>query len=329
LEWMYKGVRGLVDNEDYLTGRKVDKTFEIITAEESGQPKGDLEGFESAVPQSVFDSLPNTSNNSMVTIDLAAKLREDPLYEIRVKQREERRKLLDNPLKLKKLRTILESTITRDKHKKNKKKHKRRDSSSSGSDSSDHSDRKYDHKRHRRDDRDYERRDRDHRSSHHSHYKPSDRHKSYESNRDKERRDGNNDKRDSERRRDQRVHTNERRDDSKRYDKPLDGRQRNTWTAQSKPPQKTRLSAEQLEQKRKEMEENAVWRESQRKTNVQTYEKEEKEENQLNASGKSAQFIKPLLKSATESDSLEDRIRQKRFTSQRGYNLMDSNFARK
>jgi len=55
-----------------------------------------------------------------------------PLYEIRVKQREERRKLLDNPLKLKKLKNILQSTLTDDRqHKKSKKRHKRRDSSSS------------------------------------------------------------------------------------------------------------------------------------------------------------------------------------------------------
>jgi len=84
-----------------------------------------------------------------------------------------------------------------------------------------------------------------------------------------------------------------------------------------------------MEKKRKEMLENAVWRECQRKSNIESYKEEEREEKEFNSSAKSAQFIKPLLKSATESDSLEDRIKQKRFTTQRGYNSMDTHFARK
>ncbi|CAG2100096.1 unnamed protein product [Medioppia subpectinata] len=346
LEWMYKGVRGLVDNEEYLTGRKIDKTFEIISAEENPQLKGDLEGFESLVPQSLFDSLPNASNPSTVTIDLAAKLREDPLYEIRVKQREERRKLLDNPMKLKKLKTLLQTTLSDDKHhNKSKKRHKRRGSSSSSGDSSSDSsssssDDSNDRKKRRRDNERRSDSRSGRQSSHHSsHHSSSGRHsKNYDSKRDKDYKNRDNDRRDDSHRKkyEEKPHSKDRRDDRRppqTSSKPISNdRHRNTSSntfTHPKPPQRTRLSAEDMERRRKEMETNAVWRESQRKTNVKSYEDEERHENQVNASAKSAQFIKPLLKSATESDSLEDRIRQKRFTSQRGYNSMDSNFARK
>ena len=289
MDWMYRGVTGLVDKEEYLTGRKVDKTFEIIHREET-QTKGDLDAFEPSIPGSVFDS--NQINNSLVTIDLATKLREDPLYEIRVKQREQRKKLLDNPLKLKKLKNILESTLAEDKHKKHKKKKSRKRSSSS-SDGTD-SDHRSNRKKHRneRSDRKVERH----------------RHK-YDSN----------DKRNSDRRYDSKLKDLK---SDKRIEKRFDSKQSNY----SKP---KKLSSEELEQKRKEMVENAVWRECQRKSNVKSYEEQEKAENQFNSSSSSAQFIKPLLKSAAESESLEERIKQKRFRSQKGYDLMDKNFAKK
>ncbi|XP_054167968.1 pre-mRNA-splicing factor CWC25 homolog [Oppia nitens] len=308
LDWMYKGVRGLVDNEDYLTGRKIDKTFEIISAEEN-PTKGDLEGLEGSVPQSVFDLETNTNTNNMVTVDLAAKLREDPLYEIRLKQREQRRKLLDNPLKMKKLKNILESTLSDDK--KHKKKHKHRRSDSDSSDSH----HKSDGKRHKRDKNRDERRN-DHKNSSNSH-----RHHRQDSYRDRDRHT-----RDSrERILDKKLSSIYKRHDS-RIEKTLsDEKQRTEQQQQSRP---KKLSAEEMEKKRLEMLDNAVWRECQRKSNVKEFANEEQKEKEFNESGKSAQFIKPLLTKATD-DTLEDRIRQKRFSHQKGHNSMDTNFARR
>lgn len=36
MEWMYKGSSALVDREDYLLGRKVDKAFQQLESEEKG-----------------------------------------------------------------------------------------------------------------------------------------------------------------------------------------------------------------------------------------------------------------------------------------------------
>ena len=315
MDWMYKGVSGLVDKEEYLTGRRIDKTFEVIQSQET-QTKGDLDAYEPSVPGSVFDS--NETNPSLVTIDLAAKLREDPLYEIRVKQREQRKKLLDNPLKLKKLKTILESTMAedRDKHKRHKKKKKRRHSSSS-SDSNSDSRLRFERNRHRRDD--YKS---DYKSSKHLDNRRDERKNKSHSNRESH---SNDNKRGFHPKYDQKLKDIESIDKSR--DKSNDRRIEKSFDVNKQ--KSKRLSAEDIEKKRKEMMENAVWRESQRKTNVKSYEAEEKAENNFNSSATSAQFIKPLLKSATESDSLEDRIKQKRFTSQRGYDTMDKNFAKK
>lgn len=37
MEWMYKGPTALVNREDYLLGRKVDKAFQLLEEEEKGK----------------------------------------------------------------------------------------------------------------------------------------------------------------------------------------------------------------------------------------------------------------------------------------------------
>jgi hypothetical protein len=36
MDWMYEGPSALVNREDYLLGRKVDKSFELMEANEKG-----------------------------------------------------------------------------------------------------------------------------------------------------------------------------------------------------------------------------------------------------------------------------------------------------
>ena len=134
LDWMYKGVSGLVDREAYLTGRKIDKTFELAERVEKGE-RIDVPVHES-VPESLLDNLPSTSLTSTNRLSL-----DDPLVEIKRRQLEEARKILSNPLKMKKIKEMIESTtntkesvklsssssssISKKKKKKSKKKHKR------------------------------------------------------------------------------------------------------------------------------------------------------------------------------------------------------------
>ena len=76
---------------------------------------------------------------------------------------------------------------------------------------------------------------------------------------------------------------------------------------------------------------NAEWREKERADAVKKLTEREREEDRVQQNGASsgAKFIKPLLSGMASSTSIEDSIRQKKFTSQRGHGSMDSNFARR
>lgn len=131
LDWMYQGVAGLVDREQYLLGRKVDKNFEIMKKEEEGvQDKN-----EDQEPGALFVMAPTNA-----TVDLENKIREDPLFAIRKQEMKTKKTLLSNPVKMKHLREMIEQSIKSSKKahkKKKKKKHKKKSrSSSSSSDSS-------------------------------------------------------------------------------------------------------------------------------------------------------------------------------------------------
>ncbi|XP_059618573.1 pre-mRNA-splicing factor CWC25 homolog [Phlebotomus argentipes] len=141
LEWMYKGPTELVNREEYLLGRPVDKTFEQLTAEADNQligvtvPKNHVE--HECIPFSIR-AFRGTQGGEQV--DMARKIMEDPLMAIKQKEMESRRKILENPVKLKELHRLLKKDqpkSSKKSKKKDKKKRKRRRSSSSDSDGGD------------------------------------------------------------------------------------------------------------------------------------------------------------------------------------------------
>ncbi|XP_014472916.1 PREDICTED: pre-mRNA-splicing factor CWC25 homolog [Dinoponera quadriceps] len=125
LDWMYKGPNQMVNREEYLLGRPVDKAFEQMVQAEKAElnriPKNHVE-YECIPP-----SLRFFSGNEQV--DLARKMQEDPLYTIKKKEVETRNQLLKNPVKLKQLRVLLEQQSGKSKNEKKKKKSKQQDSS--------------------------------------------------------------------------------------------------------------------------------------------------------------------------------------------------------
>ncbi|RWS27368.1 pre-mRNA-splicing factor CWC25-like protein [Leptotrombidium deliense] len=286
MQWMYKGISGIVDREDYLLGRKVDKTFELLEQEEK-QQKGDFNVNENDFSTTLFENKAFAANT--VTVDLNAKVREDPLYEIRKKQVEERKKIIDNPVKMKRIKQMLEAAL------------KDEESGSESSESSDDRKRRHHSHKHRRRD------SRERRSS-------RERHRSHREHRPKS----------SERRR-HRSKSSERRKrerSPKRYAPTKDEKQSNSK------PKKSKLSDEELERRRNEMLQNGAWREDQRRKNVERYKEDEKKESE-EQKDKSASFLKPMINSALESDSVEKRIKQKIFKVQREHNAMDKSFARR
>ncbi|XP_017891144.1 pre-mRNA-splicing factor CWC25 homolog isoform X2 [Ceratina calcarata] len=122
LDWMYKGPNQMVDREDYLLGKPIDKSFEqlarvekdVTAATQNPTSKNHVE--HECIPP----SLRFFSGNEQV--DLARKMQEDPLYAIKKKEMETRSQLLKNPVKLKQLQQLLEQQQEQSKKMKTEKK---------------------------------------------------------------------------------------------------------------------------------------------------------------------------------------------------------------
>lgn len=131
LDWMYKGPNDMVNREDYLLGRPIDKSFEQVA-----QAQKDADLNRASKNHVEYECIPPSlrffSGNEQV--DLARKMQEDPLYAIKKKETETRSQLLKNPVKLKKLKELLEQQA---KKKETKKKSKKKKSSNSTDNSDD------------------------------------------------------------------------------------------------------------------------------------------------------------------------------------------------
>uniref|UniRef100_A0A224XQP0 Putative pre-mrna-splicing factor cwc25 n=1 Tax=Panstrongylus lignarius TaxID=156445 RepID=A0A224XQP0_9HEMI len=114
MEWMYKNSSESVDREEYLLGRAIDKNIESQLSGSFNEVDKDI------TPVSIF-----TNSGSNLQVDVARKLKEDPLEQIRQKELETRKQLLKNPVKMKKLQNMLKAKqemIIKKKAKKKKKK---------------------------------------------------------------------------------------------------------------------------------------------------------------------------------------------------------------
>ncbi|XP_062967496.1 pre-mRNA-splicing factor CWC25 homolog isoform X2 [Cynocephalus volans] len=134
LDWMYQGPGGMVNRDEYLLGRPIDKyVFEKMEEKEAG-----CSSETGLLPGSIF--APSGANS---LLDMASKIREDPLFIIRKKEEEKKREVLNNPVKMKKIKELLQMSLEKKEKKKKKdkkkkhKKHKHRSLSSDRSSSED------------------------------------------------------------------------------------------------------------------------------------------------------------------------------------------------
>lgn len=104
LEWMYKTGQDLLNREEYLTGRKVDKQFEDLTTGENCVE-------HEVLPASI--SRRKNAHEDREQVDIIRKQMEDPLMAIKQKEMEARRKILENPVKLKELHRLLKQEQVR------------------------------------------------------------------------------------------------------------------------------------------------------------------------------------------------------------------------
>lgn len=352
LDWMYQGPAALVNREEYLLGRKIDKTFEILEQQESGR---DAPNDEEKQPGAIF-----SQSSLSATVDLANKIREDPLFSIMKKEKEERKTLLNNPVKMKQLQQLLKKSLSSEKKKKKKKSKKKHKKSKHDSDSSDSSDSDYESsnknvKRQKREhslkqnspeygERMYKNSVKKEKDFHEGNTKYS--HESYHSS--KRNSDYSGETRDHHERwksqfsrtsgYDHKSHDRRSHDSSEKlkYKQSHDYSSRessNGWSHDGyrngeRKEEKKKLSDEDKEKLRQEMMNNAKWREEQRQRNVERYKKNvEREEKERK--GNASEFIRPMLYKAASSGSVENRVKQKIFTIQRSKGDMDRNFARR
>lgn len=92
---------------------------------------------------------------------------------------------------------------------------------------------------------------------------------------------------------------------------------------------RSKLTQKEINAKRKEMQENAQWRDEHRVKNIKKYQEEYKLEQEKNSSAFDRDFLKKQLAKAAETGTLESRIKSKINNIQRSGRLMDSNFARR
>lgn len=315
---MYKGVSGHVDREEYLIGRKIDKTFELIEKEEN--PNAAKSEEECAL---INQLATNSIVENLTKNDLTAKMREDPLFVIQQKKQEQRKEILHNPVKLKHIQELLKSSLKKDKkqkrskkdkkkkskHKSNKKRRKTSDRNSSSESDSDESDpdrkisrnardKKHENMRTKtskrpnfsssEDEDEIYRRESQTRKNHRSHQikKRSDHRRSSSNDEDRRSIDRKRLRTDMEPDHRDRVQRNDHRDDISRKRTTNDDhhspsnhhKQSINRYRERNKPVKAKLSEDELRKRREEMMNNAVWRERERSETVKKFNEKDKEE---------------------------------------------------
>ncbi|XP_070779862.1 pre-mRNA-splicing factor CWC25 homolog [Enoplosus armatus] len=315
LDWMYQGPAGQVSRDEYLLGRPIDKQITDQYEEPESGPSTET----GLLPGSIFNPSTPASN-----LDLAAKIREDPLFEIRKREEEKKREVLTNPVKMKRIKEMLRQNLDKkDKKKKRKKdkkekkgnkerrkekKHKRRSSSSS----SDEQDEKK-HRSHSRDESSADAKSRSHHlpgyglllpaGRHHQPSAPSDHSVRRERSRSRSPRRNN---------RESHSHSSSSHRGDRKVEPRVSSPQRERNHTPRHPVSK-KLSTEELERKRREMMDQAKQREEDRENNVRRYKRQDEQEKQREQNAKRdrhAGFIHDMKLESAASSSLEDRVKR-------------------
>ncbi|KAL7071935.1 hypothetical protein ACQ4LE_008807 [Meloidogyne hapla] len=300
MEWMYGGTKSIVNREDYLLGKKIDKNFELYS--DVVVKDKDEEGRDNFFKQKLLQNGSGSHNQKISALDVRTVRNEDPLVALKFQEEQRRRQMLDNPLLKLKAQRILQKEFEKQmkKGEKKKKKHKKSKRSSFSSDEEIHS----------------KQRRVDEKERHH-------RHSSEErsgSSRGRERREDSRKRNESHHHRDSSSRSSvDKRTDSGSYSQR--GEEQSKEKTQSRP----KLSAAEIEERRKAMLQNASWRDEMRESNFKkTIEQLQKEENEAN---NVPNFIRPVMDSA--NSSLEKRLQSNKMGIQRSHDHMDKSFLRK
>ncbi|XP_054460693.1 pre-mRNA-splicing factor CWC25 homolog [Anoplopoma fimbria] len=329
LDWMYQGPAGQVSRDEYLLGRSIDKQITDQYEEPESGPSAET----GLLPGSIFNPSTPASN-----LDLAAKIREDPLFEIRKREEEKKREFLSNPVKMKKIKEMLRQNLNKkdkkkkrkkdkkekreDKERRKEKKHKRRSSSSSSVEE--------DEKKHRTHSRDESSADTKHRSHHLPGYGlllPTGRHHQSSAPSNHSGRRGRSSSRSPHRNhRDNHFDSSSSHRGDKKVEPKASSQQGERYQRPRHPVSK-KLTADELEHKRREMMDQAKQRDEDRENNVKRYKKQEEQEKQQEQNVKfdrHAGFIHNMKLDSAASSSVEDRVKRNIHSIQRTAASLDN-----
>ncbi|KAM9439897.1 pre-mRNA-splicing factor CWC25 homolog [Clarias gariepinus] len=320
LDWMYQGPGGQISRDEYLLGRPIDKQITQQYEEPESGPSSET----GLLPGSIFNT-----ETSMSSMDLACKIREDPLFDIRKREEEKKRSILTNPVKMKEIRKMLRENLEKDKKKKRKKDKKEK---------RDDKERRKDKKHKRRSSSSDAEGERKHRSreengisNSHSHQKSG-----YglqflagrsESTHRRERSRSPLGSREEKRNRSPHSTDTKHKPKAPSPSRPRERHHRPQPTNYSK-----RLTAEELEKRRKEMMGFAQEREEERESNVQKYKRQDEQEKERESRTKHsshASFIHNMKLESAASSSVEDRVKRNIHSIQRTSASLEKNFMRR
>uniref|UniRef100_A0A3B1IH71 CWC25 spliceosome associated protein homolog n=1 Tax=Astyanax mexicanus TaxID=7994 RepID=A0A3B1IH71_ASTMX len=302
LDWMYQGPAGQISREEYLLGRPVDK--QILQQYE--EPESGPSSETGLLPGSIFNPTTAASN-----LDMAAKIREDPLFEIRKREEDKKRSVLTNPVKMKEIQKMLRQNLEKEKDKKKKRKKDKKEKREEKE--------RRKEKKHKRRSSSSDEEDRKHSKSHHS----------SESSHSDHRRDRS---RSPLRHRDERNHHSSHDSDRKSKAKaPSPPRHRERYHRPQTTNYSKRLSAEELERKRKEMMGFARDREEERESNVKKYKRQDEQDKARDDAKHSqhASFIHNMKLESAATSTVEDRVKRNIHSIQRTSASLEKNFMRR
>lgn len=315
---------GQPDANEYLLGRKVDKYIEKVSEPTKEEKYGAT--FSERV-------------KANIELDMAAKMREDPLFQIRKREEEARRRILDNPVKMKQLQKMVteqKEERQKSKSKKSKKEKKSRSHHKDSDQSADeimqtylniinkkHQDKSEEDKRDHHDNRRrhglqrHQQKDREEgRSSRHSSHRQNDSSRNSSDSEYASKYSHNS------REKSNTFHSNQRQSNYRRRSRsrsPQKYRNRSP-----RPPEK--LNESERERKLKEMMDNAKWRDNVRQKNVKRYEEECAEEARNAGKGSSSDFLNPMMAKHAAMSSVEERLKRNKYNIQRTKMQLNSNF---
>ncbi|KAI4903156.1 hypothetical protein NFI96_020454 [Prochilodus magdalenae] len=329
LDWMYQGPAGQISREEYLLGRPIDKQITQQYEEPESGPSTET----GLLPGSIFN--PSTATSSL---DMAAKIREDPLFEIRKREEDKKRSVLTNPVKMKEIQKMLRQNLEKEKEKKKKrkkdkkekreekerkkeKKHKRRSSSS------DEEDRRHSRSK---EENGVVTNSRSHLKSGYGLQLPASKsHHSSESNHPSHRKDRS--RSPLHHKEDKNNHSSYESDKRSKPKAPSPPRHRDRYHRPQNSNYSKRLSAEELEKKRKEMLGFAREREEERESNIKRYKRQDElEKNRDDVKhGHHASFIHNMKLESAATSSVEDRVKRNIHSIQRTSASLEKNFMRR